>query len=59
VATTEGDFAMKVYHSMTMQEFIAELRDVAIKAGAGTLFLDKLDEIARLVELGEELESAE
>lgn len=36
---------MRVYHSMPTSEFVDQLRDIAIKAGARPLIVCKIDEL--------------
>jgi len=40
----EGN-SMRAYSSMTTAEFVAQLRDIAIKAGARALIIDQIDAI--------------
>ncbi len=36
---------MRAYHNMTTNEFVAQLRDIAIKAGARAAVIDQIDAI--------------
>jgi len=47
---------MRVYSAMPSEEFIAQLRDVAIAAKAGPLFLDQIDQLRGVDEDSEEIE---
>ena len=47
---------MRAYSNMTTAEFVAQLRDIAIKAGACALVIDKIDAILENTE--EDIEEA-
>lgn len=47
---------MRVYSKQPSDEFIAQLRDVAIKAGAGALFIDVIDQLRGIEDEPAEIE---
>lgn len=47
---------MQVYHNMSNQRFIAELRDAAIVSRLPPLFIDAVDRLAEIVDQEEHIE---